>query len=78
MIRNDHRVLLQGIQCNLHSLLQLGIMSCRYRCGIIFDFNIRCDTAILNFPIAMQSLQRPTRRSNKASIDKRWIVPNAH
>src|SRR6185437_9346333 len=44
---------------------------------IVVDVDIRRDAAVLDFPIAFQSSQRPARRGDGTAVDQRRITADA-
>ena len=62
------RVLFKFVQNNLHGFFQLRIVSSAPELRIIFYFDIRGDTPVLDFPVAGQSVNRPAGCCDGATV----------
>src|ERR1700693_4212229 len=78
MIRNHHGIFLERVERDLHGLLKLRVVSPGHGRRIVFHFDVGCDSVVLYFPLAVQSVDRTARRGDRASIQQRWIAPDAH
>jgi hypothetical protein len=68
MVRYHYWIFLQLVQGYLDCFLQLRIVSGGYRRRIILHLNIRRNSYILDFPLAVQAVNRSARRGNEASV----------
>src|ERR1700722_20722428 len=65
---NHNRMCLQRFQSDLNGAFELRIVARRDRRGLILDFDVRRNSVIFHFVLAVHAKDRDARRSNKTAI----------
>src|SRR5260370_35953008 len=78
MLGDHHRIFLQRLQRDLNSSFELPVVPGRNRRRIVFHFDIRRDSAVLHFPLTVQTVDGHTRRRNVTAVQQRRETTNFH
>src|SRR5258706_14577414 len=70
------RVLLQLLHHYFDRLVELRIVPITIGGGVEIDFNVWSDANILHFPIALEAINRRTRRADQPSVQQLKISAN--
>src|ERR1700733_15612659 len=70
--------LLELLENHFHGSFKLRIVSLADQCRVHIPLYIRRDSMILDFPFALQAVDRHARRCHSPSVDKLRIIVDSH